>query len=223
MTIPRELPEFLDWFREATERAWAELPEGALGFQRGTRWRAGLSDEGIAEIQRGWSLRFPPDHVLFLKKLHAVDRPMRVRKFEGQKPVIVDQSAFYDWTSDHDAIRAALEWPVEGVLFDVENNSLWLDEWGVRPDSEKKRAARVHEAARSAAPLIPIYGHRYLVGAPLAAGNPVLSVHQTDIIVYGSDLRAYLVNEHARLLGVKKDETHFPERAREIPFWGQFL
>jgi len=38
---------------------------------------------------------------------------------------------------------------------------------------------------------IPVYSHRYLPSEPKATGNPVLSVHQTDIIYYGNDLASY--------------------------------
>jgi hypothetical protein len=54
----------------------------------------------------------------------------------------------------------------------------------------------VARAAVEAAPrLIPVFAHRYLPAEPEDAGNPVFSVHQTDIIHYGADLRSYLANE----------------------------
>lgn len=43
--------------------------------------------------------------------------------------------------------------------------------------------------------LIPVCGHRYLPAEPCSAGNPVLSVYQMDIIVYGRDLAAYFAAE----------------------------
>jgi hypothetical protein len=69
--------------------------------------------------------------------------------------------------------------------------------------------------------LIPIYGHRYLVGEPCCAGNPVLSVHQSDIIVYGRDLREYLLREFAADLGGRAlRDDRFP--VGDLPFWGAF-
>jgi hypothetical protein len=39
---------------------------------------------------------------------------------------------------------------------------------------------------------------------PHLPGNPVFSVHQTDIIVYGLDLYEYLHNE----FGLQREKTH---------------
>ncbi len=39
--------------------------------------------------------------------------------------------------------------------------------------------------------LIPIYSHRYIPSSLNEIGNPVYSVHQTDIIYYGKDLWDY--------------------------------
>ncbi|MFZ5439189.1 MAG: hypothetical protein ACOZQL_04230 [Myxococcota bacterium] len=43
--------------------------------------------------------------------------------------------------------------------------------------------------------LVPVFGHRFLVTEPLRAGNPVLSVYQSDIIVYGNSLADDLAHE----------------------------
>ena len=34
-------------------------------------------------------------------------------------------------------------------------------------------------------PLVPVYSHRYLPAEPKRSCNAVLSVHQTDVVVYG--------------------------------------
>jgi hypothetical protein len=76
-------------------------------------------------------------------------------------------------------------------MFDVEHGDFWLAEWGPRPalleDAEKIVERLVDQAPR----LVPIYGHRMMPDRPQMAGNPVLSVHQTDIIYYGFDLDDY--------------------------------
>src|SRR5262245_38749445 len=77
-SIPAQFDaEFLDWFRERTEAAWAtgaeRTPEDVLAqyvewgagdcsWQHGTLWLGGLGDEQIAEIERRWNLAFPPDY-----------------------------------------------------------------------------------------------------------------------------------------------------------------
>ena len=54
------------------------------------------------------------------------------------------------------------------------------------------RAFAVAKRAMDAAPkLVPIAGHRFIPEAPHEEGNPVFSVHQTDIIYYGRDLAEY--------------------------------
>jgi hypothetical protein len=90
--VPAEFGEaFLDWFRERTEATWSTYPTPTVeGFakrrllgcdwQTGTRWLGGLSEEQLAEVERTWALRFPPDYRLFLHRLHAVDRRCAARR-----------------------------------------------------------------------------------------------------------------------------------------------
>ena len=42
---------------------------------------------------------------------------------------------------------------------------------------------------------MPVFGHRMIPDRPHLPGNPVFSVHQTDIIYYGCDLRDYFLHE----------------------------
>ncbi len=85
--------------------------------------------------------------------------------------------------------------PLDGLIFDVEHNEFWLPEWGSKPaaveDARRVVELQVNEAPR----LIPIYGHRMMPNRPHEAGNPVLSIHQTDIIYYGFDLDDYFRHE----------------------------
>jgi hypothetical protein len=111
-----------------------------------------------------------------------------------------------------------LAWPVESVCFDIEHNGFWWPEWGERP-RELQRAIEQAKAHLAASPfLIPVYGHRYLPTEPLEAGNPVLSVWQTDIIYYGRDLRSYLANE----FGAAHQLPHDGE-VRHIRFWSDVI
>ncbi|GHO60945.1 hypothetical protein KSB_94200 [Ktedonobacter robiniae] len=74
----------------------------------------------------------------------------------------------------------------------------------------------------------PFYSHRYLLAEPCAAGNPVLSIYQSDIIVYSVDLRDYLLTEFGDLIGTptpygsQLTQEKFA-RYQQIPFWGDFL
>ena len=70
--------------------------------------------------------------------------------------------------------------------------------------------------------LIPVHSHRYLLADPDRPGNPVLSIFGSDTIVFGRDIRRYLLNE-------LRDLTRSPEEGpgevdvSGIPFWGQVI
>jgi len=156
-------------------------------------WAAGYSQEELDRAQEEFGLVFPPDLVDLLR-----DR----RPANG-----------YDWRVDRDKIREMLAWPLEGMLFDIEQNGFWMDEWGVIPEREADRREIATAAVRAAPKLIPLVSHRYLPAEPSESGNPVFSIYQTDIIYYGANLEHYFENE----LGVwsSLDESAY----RHIRFW----
>lgn len=174
---------------------WSELAAllqvGHLPFD------PGLTNEEVEGVEKKFGFRFPPDLRDFLQTVMPV------------------QIEFHDWRSKDEAeLRKILNWPLEGCLFDVEHNVFWLPEWGPRPellgDALKIATVKITEAPR----LIPIYSHRYVSEEPHESGNPVLSVHQMDIIYYGFDLDDYLRHEF-NLPGRKE----WPAQIRPIRFW----
>jgi hypothetical protein len=267
--VPRAFDvAFLEWFRNRTEAEWAALPVeapddlvtryvgwgvGGSSFQCGTRWKDGLPEDEIADMERRWSLRFPPDYRLFLERLHAPDRPMLTCGFvdkdtanaampvlarahwdERQDMVLTERPSFYNWSTDDDAIAGAYEWLNHGLEFDAEQSDLWESGWGPKPASRKARRARIRELVTSAPKLIPVMGHRYLLAEPHAVGNPVFSVYQSDIIVYETDLRTFLIRWYLEFKGLRSDNlegclsalrsTEYDESYYEsIPFWGSLL
>jgi hypothetical protein len=124
---------------------------------------------------------------------------------------------FPDWRGrPGEVMREWCERLVDQIYFDVAENAFWLAEWGPLP-GDAREARRIVEDALAAAPaLVPIYGHRAIPNEPLSAGNPVFSVWQTDVIIYGSDLGEYLTNEFAR------GDTISPG-GRRIRFWSHLL
>ncbi|WP_345287703.1 hypothetical protein [Streptomyces gulbargensis] len=121
-----------------------------------------------------------------------------------------------DWRDDDpEDLAGRLAGPVEGVLFDVEHAGFWYPAWPSRP-AETSEALRVARAELESAPrLVPVYGHRYLPGTAGEHGHPVLSVHQTDIILYGNDLADYVRYEFAgRSSGLSARST--------VDFWSYF-
>ena len=226
-------PDFLEWLRLTTEREWDAVPEktladferagvGGSAWRRGTRWTGGLSEGEIDEAERRYGLDFPPDYRLFLRVLHATTpRQIGARFVEGRGMRAVERPAFFDWRRDDEDIREALAWPLDGLLFDIENNALWLPSWGPRPDSVPERRGHVEALVANAPKLVPVVGHRYIV--PVEP-HVVLSVYQSDIIVYGNDLRAFLLAELGPELGLPRDDEMVASvDASAVPFWGDFI
>jgi len=105
-------------------------------------------------------------------------------------------------------------------------------ELGTEARTLEAQKQRVRELVEAAPKLIPVFGHRYLLAEPCVAGNPLFSVYQSDIIIYGPDLRGYLLREFAAPLGLDRSaverETRAAIRRRyaaltAVPFWGELL
>jgi hypothetical protein len=151
----------------------------------------GLTAFELERAQEEAGAAFPPDLAEFLMDCLPVGST-NPRRPPDLRPV------FPDWRNN--AAEAMSRWRDEllgGAVFDVEHG-LWVEEWGVRPNDPQEVRARVAEVLDNAPPLIPIFAHRAIPNEPLEAGNPVFSVKQFDIIVYGNDLEQYLHNEFAR-------------------------
>jgi len=203
---------------------------GDAGWEQGTKWRKGLSEGEVAKIEAAWSIRFPPDYRLFLHRLHTVDRPTKGIGFRLAGLVARKDPSFYNWQHESGSLRRMFAWPLEGLLFDVEHNNLWLEGWGAKPESLASRTSHLTELVRRAPQLIPVYAHRYLLAEPHAPGNPVFSIWQDDIIVYGQDLRSYFLAEFADLLGLNRRRDHSVEvdeetmrKVQGVPFWGELI
>jgi hypothetical protein len=161
---------------------------------------AGLSEAETREVESRFDIRFPPDLRALLQTGLPVDGP------------------FPDWRDgDEGKLRSRLAWPLDGMKFDVENNSFWFPEWGKRPTSLEESFSIAARAVAAAPRLIPVFAHRYIPAEPPKSGNPVFSVYQTDIIIYGNDLMSYFSREFK---GVAKWHTP-PLDPRDIPFWSR--
>lgn len=241
---PNDLDAFLPWFKHRTETAWASFQTKSLeqfkagrqigsSWRSGTKWRRGLEAHEIDALERRWNIRFSQDYRRFLSVLNTPDRGMYSVRWRNEPPEgiyeIEDQPSFFDWQRDESALTSALEWPLKGLLFDVENASLWPDSWGKRPQVSEVQET-VSRLVAAAPKLVPLYGHRYLLGDTASASNPVLSVWQSDIIVYGASLRNYLLLEFSDLLELNRDEAEYlrtvdftTESIAAIPFWGELI
>lgn len=111
-------------------------------------------------------------------------------------------------------------WLFNGLLFDVEYNNFWTNEWGQIPDSLDKKLSIANGYLRDFPILIPIFSHCYIASEPNISDNPIFSVNQTDIKYYGYNLITYLANEFQF---VGKDEFVFIDKPkRKIDYWSWF-
>ncbi|MFF7179275.1 hypothetical protein [Streptomyces sp. NPDC008121] len=154
----------------------ARALQGALRTEIGP----GLTARELDAVETRFGFTFSADHRVFL----AAGLPRG--------------SSWPDWRDgDPEDLAGRLAWPVEGVLFDVEHAAFWHPAWPSRP-AETSQALRVAGTELASVPqLVPVYGHRYLPGTAGEHGHPVLSVHQTDVILYGNDLADYIHHEFA--------------------------
>jgi len=167
---------------------------------RGFETAPGLTDAQLEEIEHDFGFRFPPDLRMLLESYVPV----------GEN--------FPDWRTRNQELIEWLDWPAEGIAFDVEENGFWLDAWGPRPDDMDDAVEEARRQVALAPILIPVYSHRYLPSRPCETGNPVFSVHQRDIILYGADLGWYFYEE------LSAPRPDWPVAApRRIDFWSDLL
>lgn len=163
----------------------------------------GLTDLEVLEIEKKFEIKFPPDLTLFLQIALPVS------------------DEFINWRlglkskKESDKIQSRLDWPWEGILFDIKNNFFWLKSWGIKPKSHDKRVKIAREHYETYPKLIPIYSHRYIPEFPHESGNPIFSVYQMDIIYYGVNLEDYFIDEFK----LKPLKNSSKQSYKKIDFW----
>lgn len=176
----------------------------AVLLRAGVTFSPGLAPSEFIAAESRYDFEFPPD----LRKFLAFAMPT------GEK--------FPDWRNlDSPFLTAAFAWPLEGLWFDVQQNSLWLPEWGLKPEDESAAYGRLRALVEAAPKLIPIQGHRFLPCRPCEMGNPVLSVYQSDIICYGQNLEDYFHNEYSYHFG--RNGYELSGETKRIEFWASFM
>lgn len=172
---------------------------------QGVKFSQGLKDDEIIDIETLYNFKFPPDLKEFLMYSLPVSKGFINWRDNGRKNI--------------KQIYERLESPLEGIIFDIENNSFWIDNWGKKPELLNKSIEIATKEYYKAPKLIPIYFHRYIPAIPCESGNPVYSVHQTDIIFYGKNLENYFMVE----FDIEKHEEIDYENIKEIPFWSNLV
>jgi len=173
----------------------------------------GLTDAEFSRIEREYGFEFADDHRAFL----AAGLPSNVAPEEGQ----TWSRPWPEWRGgDLDSLRRQLDWPVQGVLLDVEHNGFWYAGWGERPADGTAALDTARRHLAKAPMMVPVYAHRYLPAGRGSFGHPVLSMWQTDIIHYGLDLIDYIHQEFDEARG-EVDENWNPQAS--APFWRDLL
>ena|ERR1043166_7803792 len=164
--------------------------------------REGLASRELSALEEHLGVRLPPDLASFLSE------------------VLPTGERFPNWRAlETPELQDQLTWPFRGIAFDIEHNAFWWPTWGLRPAELREAIAVAYEKLASEPRLVPVFAHRYLPAEPHESGNPVLSVYQTDIIYYGSNLRTYIAHEFGNL--AHREATAEP--FRRIRFWSDLI
>ena len=172
---------------------------------KGVVFDNGLSDLEMVAIEEKFRVKFPPDLQRFLQ----CQLPVSDSFSNWRKGLIEEQTA--------EEIISMLNWPLEGMLFDIRSNNYWVPSWGNKPGDYESCVEIAKKHYYNYPKLIPIYSHRYIPSEPNESGNPVFSVNQMDIIYYGYDLASYFANEFNFKLNSSFELLSKPKR--EIDFW----
>jgi hypothetical protein len=157
----------------------------------------GLTNSEVDAVQRKFGFTFPPD----LRNVLQFALPVG--------------KGFPNWRADaEEDLRSWMNGPLDGIWFDVEHAGFWLSDWCLEPKDGQSRYSLLKHAIEASPRLIPVFMHRYIPSEPNTVGNPVFSVHQTDIIFYGNDLADYFHRE----FGVPLPDWAARE-PRHVRFW----
>jgi hypothetical protein len=191
-----------------------------LAEHSGREWviKPGLTPAEFDRVEDEFGFTFADDHRAFLTIGLPVTRP----RPDPADLTSTRREPWPDWRDgDHDKLRAQLDRPREGVLFDVENNAFWRAGWGPRPTTQSEALAIAREALNQVPVLVPVYGHRFLPAGRGTFGHPVMSIWQTDIIYYGLDLAEYI---HEEFGGRGPNYVASAEEPQAtVPFWRDLL
>jgi hypothetical protein len=164
----------------------------------------GLSAAELAAAEAAYGVTFPPLWRAVLARVHPVDPP-------GSRPG--RPPSWPDWRQrDPDGLRHLVDGPVDGLLFDVDQNWFWWRAWGPRPASHAERLAVARDRLAGVPRLVPLHGHQY-VGA--TDDSPVFSIVQADLWVPAVTLAD---------VATGRDQSAVPDEEwplGTVPFWSE--
>jgi hypothetical protein len=185
--------------REQAKHIIRLLTDKEVHFDRG------LTDNELLQVETKFNFKFPPDLKFFLQT------------------ALPTSDKFINWrlglksNEEAERIIERFNWPLEGMLFDIQNNAFWMKNWGIKPESYEAQARIAKQHYDTFPKLIPIYSHRYIPEQPNEIGNPIFSVYQMDIIYYGIDLETYFANEFHYTETGRYELSAYPKR--KIEYW----
>lgn len=167
-------------FRRKTEAQWSQIKINSYlyGFQiqPGTRWLPGLTETLIREYETRLGFTFPDDVRTFLRHANGTDLPtLDVHGNCGE--AYCPGTGVYSYPRDIRQVLGRIKIATDSrpeIALVLKDNGFDL------PDD---------------ANLLPIYAHRYVVCGPDPEMSAVVSIMETDAIVYGDDLSDYLQAE----------------------------
>jgi hypothetical protein len=111
---------------------------------------AGLTPEEIARVEQEFGFEFADDHRASL----SAGLPVNAGLSPIPPGVIsADRAPWPDWRNgDLAVLRDMLDWPIKGVLFDVEHNQFWFETWGPLPSTAQEAVSSTRRGLASTAP-----------------------------------------------------------------------
>jgi hypothetical protein len=177
----------------------------------------GLTDAEFSRIEQEYGFEFADDHRAFL----AAGLPLNSPNPQEEGVFYTHAKPWPEWRDGtHEELCKTLDWPIEGVLFDVEHG-FWDPSWAARPEDLAEAVSVAQEQLAKVPRMIPVHAHRYLPAGRGTHGHPVLSMWQTDIIYYGTDLVDYIHQEFGGP-GLDRSDPRWNPRAT-VPFWRDFF
>ena len=192
---------------------YAELIE--ILKEHGVHFAPGLTEMELSDAEECYGIVFPKA----LREFYSVGMPV------SSDPPVPAPTLRWDWfprwndfSEESTAIiRRQMDWPLTGILHDVENGC-WMKAWGERPEKMEERleVCRAVFAERSPK-LIPVYVRSYVPQMDGEDDPPVISVYGLDTLYYGENLADYL---HRRFVE-HSHEVSKPDVT--IPFWHNII
>jgi hypothetical protein len=168
----------------------------------GVEFAEGLSEQEVIKIEQEYKIKFPKE----LQEFYATALPV--------------SKGFYNWRdfkpTNVQYINDVLKRPFNDI-HEMADEVYWCDEWGDEPN-DSERADIVRAMLEKAPVLIPVYLHRYMPAINLEP-TPIFSMHDTDIIYYGENLKSYFEIE----FGNKEQNDISYNLIKCVPFWSDLL